>query len=695
MGESAMSAYATLPELDVTGNASSLPAELELVLLGFRLRAQRRRAWLQGIWKTAETQGNPTPELTDADHPAEEERWIRQDPAAQRLTEQIAAVENGLAAHTRTRLFLIGKVFGFSREDFDLLQACLALALDPSLSRSCAFLLDSPQRTFLTEELAARLFGHGRCGAWGAESPLFRWEIARRREVSPAESVALSLDPCVRDWISGLNPLDEALIGLASIHTPLKPLSSWQIDPLADTLQTKLRAENPDRLRVRVTGRRGSGRRTFAAVVSSRLGLPLLTIDADAVDDAQWHRVFCRAQRQAYLQRCAPAWVGESLFRRSWPADVLPFPLQFVICEGHADLTPARSTVEYRVEMPGLRMEDRRAAWREFAPARWSQDQIQSLAERYRVDVGDIAEACGGAPGDPDEAGLRVREASRSRLNQLAQLLCCPFGWDDLILPAALKEDLRDFVFEAQHHIEFWERKEAQRLFPQGRGLIALLSGPPGTGKTMTAQVIAASLGYDLFRIDLAAVVSKYVGETSQNLEKILSRAARMDAVLLFDEADALFSKRATEVRDAQDRFANTDAAYLLQAIESYPGIAVLATNQKTSIDPAFLRRLRYVMEFSKPGAAERLEIWKRVLGELAGEGRTSDLHDTLATLSQSIETTGAQIKNAVLGAIFVSRRAGTELGMSHLLRALDRELAKEGRTIGTKDRERMRKHAF
>ncbi len=188
-------------------------------------------------------------------------------------------------------------------------------------------------------------------------------------------------------------------------------------------------------------------------------------------------------------------------------------------------------------------------------------------------------------------------------------------------------------------------------------------------------------------------MVSKYVGETSQNLEKILSRAARMDAVLLFDEADALFSKRATEVRDAQDRFANTDAAYLLQAIETYPGIAVLATNQKASIDPAFLRRLRYVMEFSKPTAAQRLEIWKRVLGELAGEERTSALSASLVMLSQNIETTGAQIKNAVLGAIFVARRAGVELGMPQLLRALDRELAKEGRTIGTKDRERMRKH--
>jgi hypothetical protein len=688
-----MSAQATMPEIEGTNPTAVLPAELELVLSGFRLRAQRRKAWLQNIWRAAETQSNPTPELADADSPIEEARWMAQDAAVQRLTEEIAAAEAALSAYSKTRVLLIGRIFGFSAEDFDLLQACLAVSLDPSLARSCAYLQDNTQKAFLTEELVSRLFGRGRCGAWSAESALYRWEIIRRREVSAAESPALALDPCIRDWIGGSNPLDETLIGLATIHAPREPLRSWQIDPLTATLQAKLRSENTDRMRVRIAGHRGSGRRTFAAVVSSRLGLPLLAIDADAVDDAHWHQVFCRAQRQAYLQRCVPAWVGESLLRRSWPADILAFPLQFVICEGHADLLPARDIVELRVEMPSPRIEDRRAAWRQFAPASWSNEQIQSLAERYRVDVGDIAEACAAAPVNPDDAGLRVREASRSRLNQLAQLLQCPFGWDDLILPVLLKEDIRDFVFEAQHRIEFWERKEAQRLFPQGRGLIALLSGPSGTGKTMTAQVVAASLGHDLFRIDLAAVVSKYVGETSQNLEKILSRAARMDAVLLFDEADALFSKRATEVRDAQDRFANTDAAYLLQAIETYPGIAVLATNQKASIDPAFLRRLRYVMEFSKPTAAQRLEIWKRVLGELAGEERTSALSASLVMLSQNIETTGAQIKNAVLGAIFVARRAGVELGMPQLLRALDRELAKEGRTIGTKDRERMRKH--
>jgi SpoVK/Ycf46/Vps4 family AAA+-type ATPase len=223
---------------------------------------------------------------------------------------------------------------------------------------------------------------------------------------------------------------------------------------------------------------------------------------------------------------------------------------------------------------------------------------------------------------------------------------------------------------------------------------MALFSGPPGTGKTMAAQVMAAALGYDLFRVDLAGVVSKWVGETSQNFERILTRAADMHAMILFDECDAIFAKRTSEIRDAQDKFANTDAAYLLQAIESYPGIALLATNQKGNVDPAFIRRLRYVLEFSKPDAAQRLEIWRKIVRGLAGEDRLPALSAALELLSEAIEATGAQIKYAVLGALFGAKREEAPLDLRHLLRGLERELAKEGRMLSARDRERILNHA-
>ena len=205
----------------------------------------------------------------------------------------------------------------------------------------------------------------------------------------------------------------------------------------------------------------------------------------------------------------------------------------------------------------------------------------------------------------------------------------------------------------------------------------------------MAAQVIAAELGLDLFRIDLSAVVSKYVGETAQNLEQILSRAAQMDVVLLFDEADALFGKR-TEIKDAHDRFANTDTNHLLQAIETYPGVALLATNKKSNIDTAFIRRLRYVLEFSKPDAAQRQQIWQRLIGELAGAERLSVLEDALESLSSGLEMTGAQIKLAVLSALFAARRDRTSLSLIHLIKGIERELMKAGRSLSQRDRERL-----
>jgi SpoVK/Ycf46/Vps4 family AAA+-type ATPase len=276
----------------------------------------------------------------------------------------------------------------------------------------------------------------------------------------------------------------------------------------------------------------------------------------------------------------------------------------------------------------------------------------------------------------------------RNKLGSLAQRLATPFNWEDLVVGAALRAVLEDMTFEASQRAAFWEKPEAQRLFPQGRGLLAMFCGPPGTGKTMAAQVIAAELGVDLYRIDLSAVVSKYVGETSQNLERVLARAARMDVILFFDEADALFGKR-TEIKDAHDRFTNTDTGYLLQAIEGYSGIAVLATNKKGNVDLAFIRRIRYMIDFPKPDAAEREQIWQKII-----VGLTSSLPHRLALdlkrLASLIELTGAQIKLAAHSAVLMARRERIPLAVSHLVRGIECELEKEGRAISRQERDKL-----
>ena len=678
------------------------PAGVALVAERFRLLAARRAAWLQKLWseegepggKMAVTHGEAATLIEDRDTPQAERQWERVWPDGNAWREKLARVEEALR-HDQTRLAELKRTFALGAEESDLLEACLAVAVDPPLARVCAYLQDQANRAYMTGDLAARLFGYGRCSVWGAESALFRWQLIHTHETGVGEPRALSCDPHIRDWVLGRDTIDEILTAVAKPQAPRDPLPSWPVEPVMQFLQKTVRGEDASRVRVTVVGPPGSGRRSFAATIAAHSGMPLLTVDADAVDEQRWPQVFLRAQRHAYLERRALAWTGENLAQRTWPRIGPLFPLQFAICEPGQELAPIPDVIEWRAELPVLTAAERTDLWRQYFPESrsWPEAEFHSLVQRFRTNAGAISDAARKKPANAQEAAQFVRGSERARLGDLAQRLPCPFAWSDLVVTADIEEVLRDVVFEAENRADFWEQDAAQRMFPQGRGLIALLSGSPGTGKTMSAQVIAAELGYDLFRIDLATVVSKYVGETPKNLRRILSRAADMHAVLLFDEADALFSKRASEVRDAQDKFANTDTAFLLQAIESYPGIALLATNQKGNIDPAFVRRLRYVVEFPKPDAAQRLSIWRKVVAGLAGPEGLNALAADLQGLAAGIEATGSQIKFAVLGATFIARRERQTLGLRHLLRGIDRELGKEGRTLGVRDRERMLRH--
>ncbi len=696
------------PAAAAAAAAADLDPSLERVLARLRLRARRRVAWLRRLWAEEGApagrgvigHGEVDALLAGRDAPAAEAVFHATEPDLAEIDRRLAALEEAIAAETDTPLAELTRTFGLGAAERDLLEAALAAALEPGLGRLFAYLADGAGPAAVTEELVARLYGHGRGGLWEPDSPLARWRLVERRAGAGGESAILVLDPAVRDWLAGRRTLDAELVGIAELRPPRPPLDGWPVDAAAARLR-RLLEEEGERVRVDVVGPPGSGRRTLAAAVAARLGLPLLAIDADAVDDADWPRVWLLAQRRAYLDRSALAFAGAALEHRRRPSSVPPFPLEFLILEpGQAAAAPGladRSAAE-RIEVPPLSVEARRDLWRRLVPsaAAWDAAELDALAHRFRVTVGEVAAAAARAPASPAAAAEAVREAGRERFGRLAQPLPCPFRRADLVLPERLQQNLDDLVFEASERAAMWERPEVARLFPQGRGLLVLASGPPGTGKTMTAQVVAAELGLDLYRIDLAAVVSKYVGETSKNLERILARARHLDAVLLFDEADALFGRR-TEVKDAHDRFANTDTDYLLQAIEDFPGLAFLSTNRKKDVDPAFLRRLRWVLDYPPPDAALRAELWRRLLGELAGadrlaakEGGGRPLGERLEVLAATVEMTGAQIKYAVLAGLFAARRRGVPLGLAEVLTGVDRELAKEGRALSERQRQRL-----
>lgn len=677
-----------------TSEARAPVPVVELVLGRIRLRARRRAAWL------AHLAGKRTGDIDSLDHPAlswwrdeqdtpeEEAEWYGRAEQVQSLNHQIARIEEELSRDAESPLEHLCRLFSLCTPEMDLLQVCLGQAIDPSLQALYCQLLPNISPPFPTETLAARLFGYGRRPLWNPEGPLAVWGLVRSAEAGPGEPLPLSIDPVVRDWILGSLITDAPLVGLIQGVAPREPLESWPLDEMVQAIQGALTRQIP--IRVLITGPPASGRRTCAASIAGRLGIQTLSVDTSTIQDNAWPELALRAQRLAVLGNLALIWHGSHL-HRPWPATAASGPIQFVACEGDQDVASGAHAVTYRLDLPAPTLQERRRLWSTACPtsATWAEEERETLATRYRLSAGDIVSIGLRSPATAAEAAACARELTRYRLGELGRLLDAPFDWDDLAVPEGLREALEDFAFEAHDRTGFWESSSARRLYPRGTGLIALFSGPPGTGKTMAAQIVAADLQLDLFRIDLASVISKYIGETAKHLGRIFSRAARMNAVLLFDEADALFSKR-TEIKDAHDRYANADTSYLLQLLEEYHGVVILATNKRQQIDPAFTRRIRYIFEFPRPDAVIRQRIWRRVLDELYGQGLSNRLEPAIHRLAAGIDLSGAQIKNAALASIFVSRRRREPLAPGHLLRGIERELAKEGRTLGSRERERI-----
>jgi hypothetical protein len=267
------------------------------------------------------------------------------------------------------------------------------------------------------------------------------------------------------------------------------------------------------------------------------------------------------------------------------------------------------------------------------------------------------------------------RHQARGRLDDLAQRIESRAGFDDLVLPEAQKETLADVVTQVRHRALVYDSWGFGRRGARGLGITTLFAGSSGTGKTMAAEVLANALSLDLYRVDLSSVVSKYIGETEKNLRRIFDAAEAGGAVLLFDEADALFGKR-SEVKDSHDRYANVEVSYLLQRMESYRGLAILTTNLKSALDTAFLRRIRFIVEFPFPDEVDRARIWER-----AFPAATPTHGLDVARLAQ-LSVAGGGIKNVALGAAFLAADSNEPVGMAHVLRAARAEYAKLARPL-------------
>ncbi|MGB9180971.1 MAG: ATP-binding protein, partial [Pyrinomonadaceae bacterium] len=343
----------------------------------------------------------------------------------------------------------------------------------------------------------------------------------------------------------------------------------------------------------------------------------------------------------------------------------------------------ARERAAFRVDVHKPSPAEQQSLWMGALGSSASQlnGELEHLVSQFSLGTEGIHAASvqareGLKRGGGDEALLgsalwdACRTLARPRLDDLAQRINPAASWDDLVLPEQQLRALRDIAAHVRQRAKVYETWGFASKGERGLGISALFAGASGTGKTMAAEVLAGDLHLDLYRIDLSQVVSKYIGETEKNLRRVFDAAEEGGAVLLFDEADALFGKR-SEVKDSHDRYANIEVSYLLQRMEAYRGLAVLTTNLKSAVDTAFLRRLRFIVQFPFPDTAQRAEIWRRIFPE-----NTPLANLDLSKLAR-LSIAGGNIRNVALHAAFLAADACEPVTMTHLLRAARSEYAK------------------
>ncbi len=568
--------------------------------------------------------------------------------------------------------------FGLGPLDADVMATLWVCAFDPELRAAAA-----SRETFagqITVRLIAGLFGHAPRVRLPSESPLRLWQMVQEHPLIDG-GAALTPDAALLAWLEGEHELDPALAGRMQLLPAELALPQWRVDALARQLRDAL--ERGQRCRVHLATGDAVAARWLAAALGAKLGLPVLDAPAGAL--AGEPDAALRVHRQAFLDGCIPC-VALADAALTQPVCAMPYPIQIV--HGHGPLPgSAQGVHDIEWSVPAPDVAERELLWRHLWPecAAWPATALADLVLCHEADAADIAAAAGTAPQNASQAAAVLRERLRCGTSLLARRIESGFTWDDLVLPDAAQLRLREIAFEARERARVWADPAAARLFPYGRGLIALFAGPPGTGKTMAAQVIAADLGLDLLAVDLSAVVSKWVGETAQHLQQLLSSRTAQRSVLFFDEADALYAKRVEDVRDAQDRFANLDTSHLMTALESYPGIVLLASNLKANIDSAYLRRIRHVVDFPKPGIQARERIWRQVAAALYPPDWQHALGNGFARIAR-LEATGAIIKSAALSALFAARRTQAPPSVRLLGDMLARELAKEGAGLSPRE---------
>jgi hypothetical protein len=598
------------------------------------------------------------------------QREVSTAPRAEAAAQQSAAAAPSHAAQP-SALDQLCDAFALSPFERDLLLLCAGVTLDSAFA-DCLAALSDGQRRAPTFGLALAALPDSHWSALLPAAPLRRWRLIEVESGSSLTASPLRIDERVLHHLAGLDYLDERLDGLLrrlSAPTTLAPSQQAAAKRIAGLL----RQEQPPV--VQIHGGDPATRRALAARACALLGAELFALRSDDIPSGAAERaeLACLWEREALLS-------GRVLLLAcdgATCAAALVEDLRAPLLVSSRDPLRSDQRPSVRVAAAPPTAAEQRSLWRAAlgSAAERLNGQIDAVAAQFQLSAGEIDAACREArlDGEPIDASAlwdACRDVSRPRLDDLAQRIMPAATWQDLVLPQAHKAVLRDIAVHLRHQGTVYERWGFAAKGERGLGISALFAGPSGTGKTMAAEVLANELRLDLYRIDLSAVVSKYIGETEKNLRRVFDAAQEGGAILLFDEADALFGKR-SEVKDSHDRYANIEVSYLLQRMELYRGLAILTTNMKSALDSAFLRRIRFVIEFPFPDTAQRAEIWRRVFPPAAPTCGVEA--EKLARL----HVAGGNIRNIALHAAFHAADVGEPVTMAHLLRAARAECAK------------------
>lgn len=579
--------------------------------------------------------------------------------------------------------------FGLSSFERDVVLLAAAAELDPTTGGRCAAASGDPERAHPTFSLALAALADPHWSALTPVAPLRRWRLIELDDETRLTTSRLRLDERILHFLVGSPYLDSRLHGLLR-RTAVPDSLPASYDLSASRVAAGWAGAGPYApLRVELVGGDLRSRADIAAAAARRSGLGLYAMSADDMptDPAERDRLARLWQREAILLPAALlVEVGDLDREQAAATDAFIESAAVPLVVSSPDPRQTARPRGERVTVPALDTEEQLGVWAsafEDVPE-VSEDDLKDLVEQFSLPPHLIRSA--GAtvvrdlPGEDelDATGLAWKAGlteARMGMDELGRRIEPQAAWGNLVLAERQLRILREIVAHVRQRATVYQEWGFAATLRRGLGVTALFAGGSGTGKTLAAEVMARELGLDLFIIDLSQVVSKYIGETEKNLRKVFDAAERGGALLLFDEADALFGKR-SEVKDSHDRYANLEVSYLLMRMEAYRGLAILTTNMKQALDTAFMRRIRFVVDFPFPGESERAEIWRRVLPDRAPMKGIDP--EQLARLTVA----GGSIRNIALSGAFLAAEEGDRLQMRHMLEAARTEYLKLDRSL-------------